>query len=145
MTTLQTPRLTLQPLTLRDGWLMWRTFKIPHFLDGLNYDGPVSLWFALRKVFHHSGHRFSIRLQGRPIGRVWLTKEKKLGYWLHPDFQGKGYAIEAVQHILSQQEETVYAECQTWNAASCQVLQKSGFQMIGTEDGKHLYVWSKCK
>ena len=78
---------------------------------------------------------------GRLLGSCGLSfdKEKRLriGYWLGEPFWGKGYATEAAHalvdfafrnHSLTQ----LNAWCRLSNPASRRVIEKCGFQFIGT-------------
>jgi [ribosomal protein S5]-alanine N-acetyltransferase len=146
--TISTHRLQLRPLGLRDALLMHKTFAIPGFTDGMYYKGPVSLWFALKAVIRPKGVRFSIRLKGKPIGSIWLIHRKSgwnLGFWLHPDFQGKGYMTEAVGALLdfaarSLKMKQVHAGAFPWNRASQNVLLSNGFVFLEQKDGELRYV-----
>jgi RimJ/RimL family protein N-acetyltransferase len=126
---------------------MWRTFKKPEFTKGLYYDGPVSLWFAIIKIFTAAGYRYSIRKNGRPIGRIWLIERKgkwRLGYWLAPKYHGKGYMIEAVAALMKvapilTNSKTITAECHTWNSKSRAVLIANSFHPVGFEEDREQF------
>lgn len=62
----------------------------------------------------------------------------EIGYWLGVDYQGKGYAFEALMGTLAQiaadaslAPRTIIAECRPDNAASIRLLTKSGFYATG--------------
>ncbi len=135
-----TARLRLERPTMRDAWLMYRTFKRPGFTDGMYYDGPVSLWFAVRSVLRAPSTSFSIRFNGKPIGRVWLKKREgawHLGYWMHPAFQGKRLTQESVNALLSALKEThgvIHAEAHQWNHASKKILMNAGFEKFKDDE-----------
>ncbi len=64
------------------------------------------------------------------------SQSVELGYRLHPDYWGRGYAFEAGQHLLTHFKDTlqvrkVIAYCVSENAASAGLLSKMGFQREG--------------
>lgn len=85
----------------------------------------------------------------------------EIGYAVHPDFWGKGYATEALQLMLKMwwdlerrivdvdsalpaEVEKAYALCEKRNAGSCRVLEKCGFQNVGEyfEEDDELFVFA---
>lgn len=74
-----------------------------------------------------------------------LAPAPSIGYTLHPDFWGNGYATEAVTAIVDQwcklprrnpqglelalPKERLFAACNKVNVGSVKVLQRSGFVM----------------
>ncbi len=79
---------------------------------------------------------------GRAIGSVsvWTTdmhdRNGELGYTFHRAHWGKGYATEAVRHLLHLGFnvlglERIGATCHPGNAGSVRVLEKSGFSREG--------------
>lgn len=125
---------------------MYDTFKIPGFTDGLLYAGPISLFEAMTKVQQVGLLHFSIRLDGKPIGRIWLTNKDdgyNLGYWMHPSYQGNGYMKDAIKKILSIANSlgasSIVAKVHTWNGASKAVLLANGFTFHSKTDGMERY------
>jgi ribosomal-protein-alanine N-acetyltransferase len=64
-------------------------------------------------------------------------RKAELGFWLLPQYWGKGYALEALQPIIRywQQEKRLHrleAFVETGNSASSKLLQRAGFQHEGT-------------
>jgi len=79
-------------------------------LDGLAMIGEVSL--ILRSLEH---------------------RQAELGYILHPDYQGCGYATEASRAVLALGFEgagmhRIYARCDARNAASARVMERLGMR-----------------
>jgi RimJ/RimL family protein N-acetyltransferase len=80
---------------------------------------------------------------GRIIGAIGvnsLTPAPSLGYTIHPDSWGKGYASEAAQGVIdawwrlpraigARQDEKLYAAVNYANKGSLKVLQRNGFQV----------------
>lgn len=74
-----------------------------------------------------------------------LSPAPSVGYNIHPDFWGKGYATEAVAGVidawweldrmvldgtvLELEKEKLFAACNRANIGSVKVLQKSGFSI----------------
>jgi ribosomal-protein-alanine N-acetyltransferase len=62
----------------------------------------------------------------------------EVGYWFGVDYQGKGYASEALRGTLDQTAadpmlgpHPIFAECRLDNAASIRLLTKTGFDSTG--------------
>jgi RimJ/RimL family protein N-acetyltransferase len=79
------------------------------------------------------------------VGINGLKPSPSIGYGIHPDFWGKGYASEAVAGIvdawwklprkepepgLDTGTEKLFAACNKANIGSVKVLQKNGFEII---------------
>ncbi|MGL6210331.1 MAG: GNAT family N-acetyltransferase [Paracoccaceae bacterium] len=72
----------------------------------------------------------------RPVGMVFLSNHKdgadiELSYQFDPDWWGKGYAFEAAGEVLrfatmNLRFNTVIAETQSANLASCRLLERLG-------------------
>lgn len=89
-----------------------------------------------------ASYTFAAVLGGKAIGSVsvWTTdlqdRNGELGYTFHRDHWGKGYATEAVGHLLAVgfeelKLERISATCHPGNMASIRVLEKSGFRQEG--------------
>lgn len=69
--------------------------------------------------------------------------EVEIGYSLHPDHQGKGFASEAVAALVralrEQGARTVVAGCDVDNVASARLLERLGFARAGVQDGERIY------
>ncbi|GLS04155.1 hypothetical protein GCM10007860_13010 [Chitiniphilus shinanonensis] len=68
----------------------------------------------------------------------WDAGSFAIGYWLHRDHQGHGYATEAVQalvamahHKLDIRQFTI--DCDTRNVASARVAERAGFVLEGRQ------------
>jgi RimJ/RimL family protein N-acetyltransferase len=93
------------------------------------------------------------------INQVYPSPE--IGYSIHPDYWGKGYATEALEGLLktwwklprlpqlnfpedgSEPIEKVFALCEKINPGSSKVLSKCGFRVIGhiVYDEDELVLW----
>jgi RimJ/RimL family protein N-acetyltransferase len=95
-----------------------------------------------------SWFQIAIERDGAHIGDVafWPDpdgSQVEIGYSLHPDHQGRGYASEAVVALLralrDQGVESVVAGCDVDNASSARLLERLGFELTGIEDGERIY------
>ncbi|KAJ5211177.1 hypothetical protein N7491_010997 [Penicillium cf. griseofulvum] len=97
----------------------------------------------------------------RVVGSLSINKVDpfpEIGYAVHPSCWGKGYATEALQLMLKMwwnlarrrvdgedacagEAEKAFALCEKRNAASCRVLEKCGFKIVGDfqEEGDDLF------
>lgn len=58
----------------------------------------------------------------------------EVGYWLRPEFWGRGIATAALRQLLADcGKRPLYAHAATSNARSLQVLSKCGFELLSTE------------
>ena len=86
---------------------------------------------------------FAVRLpDGTLIGAMGVIDHPdgsiEVGYWLGVDYQGKGYASEALLGTLAKiaadptlAPRPIFAECRPDNAASIRLLTKTGFYATG--------------
>lgn len=87
---------------------------------------------------------FAIAAQDGVIGSISVSRcanvhyrTGELGYYLGEAYWGKGFATSAVRQICAYVFEhtdilRIFAEPFAYNAASCRVLEKAGFQLEGT-------------
>ncbi|KAJ5762342.1 uncharacterized protein N7511_005724 [Penicillium nucicola] len=162
---IHTQRLHLRPITMTDAAAIFEFRRRQEVADWLRQKTPhqhISESEALitKKIFttpDASGtvgrqFFFAIICLNDPLKRVIgaagvnsLVPAPSIGYTLHPDFWGKGYATEAVIAIvnrwcklprsnpegleLEKTEERLFAACNKNNVGSVKVLQRSGFVM----------------
>lgn len=88
----------------------------------------------LQRMLHpaHPSDDFVITLQGRVIGKAGSWKLPEVGYLIHPDHWGKGYATEAmtavIAHLFATHDmDRLVAEVDPRNTASLGLLAKLGF------------------
>jgi len=66
----------------------------------------------------------------------------EIGYSLHPDHQGNGYATEAVNALVRMLRdhgmEQVVAGCDVDNGRSARLLERLGFSFDGITDGERV-------
>lgn len=87
---------------------------------------------------------FAITVEGMAVGSIGVFRQAnihkqtaELGYYLAEEYWGKGIMTEAVKQICEyvfrkSDIVRIYAEPFAYNAASCRVLEKAGFQYEGT-------------
>lgn len=150
--TILTPRCQLRIPSEKDIPFVFSATRHPGFNDGMLWEPPATigeLQEPLRKCIQawEQGLSYSFTIDGRHggefIGRISVRHTSEpgvwdLGYWTHPDQQGKGYMSEAVQSIVrfgfeSLQAGRIEAAYATWNIPSKVVLEKAGLSFV-----KHL-------
>lgn len=79
---------------------------------------------------------FIIELDGAAIGKVGCRRVPDIGYILHPDHWGKGYAREAlaavITHVFTHFDvPAIKADIDPRNAASIRLIERLGFELSG--------------
>ncbi len=141
MSVLTTARLTLRPprasdlaafhAIMRDGRTMRYWSTLPHatqevtavWMERMLAGGPDCLDLVIEK-------------DSVVIGKAGSTRLPEVGYILHPDHWGQGYATEAMQALIvhlwaSTTHPALTADIDPQNRASLRVLQKLGFVETG--------------
>lgn len=87
---------------------------------------------------------FAITVNEKVVGSIGIFRQgnihrqtAELGYYIAEEYWGKGIMTEAVKQICGYVFDKsdiirIYAEPFAYNAASCRVLEKAGFQYEGT-------------
>ncbi|MFR3468934.1 MAG: GNAT family N-acetyltransferase [Oscillospiraceae bacterium] len=106
--------------------------------DGLNF---IS---AMLSADANETFAFAITTEGKVIGSIGVFRQgnihrrtAELGYYIAEAYWGKGMMTKAVRQICRYVFDNsdilrIYAEPFAFNAASCRVLEKAGFQYEGT-------------
>lgn len=106
--------------------------------DGLEY---ISGMLAADKS---ETFAFAVTTESKVIGSIGIFRQKnihrqtaELGYFIAEGYWGKGIMTEAVKQSCKYVFDNsdiirIYAEPFAYNAASCRVLEKAGFQYEGT-------------
>ena len=146
-TLLHTRRFILRIPDETDYELIWSASRVPGFNDGMQWDPPSSkdeLVLPLKRSLtawdDGLGFTFTIESKkrgGERLGRISIRKTEvegvwNIGYWTHPDHQGKGVMTEAVACILEfgflqLKSDAITACTTTWNKASEKVLLNNRF------------------
>ena len=116
--------------------------------DGLPYpyteqDGADYI-SAMLSADENEVFSFAVTVDGRAVGSIGVFRREnihrqtaELGYYLAEEYWGKGIMTEAVTQVCKYVFEKsdvirIYAEPFAYNAPSCRVLEKAGFQYEGT-------------
>lgn len=116
--------------------------------DGLPYpyteqDGAAFI-SAMLAADERETFAFAVTVQDKAIGSIGVFRQgnvhrrtAELGYYIAKEYRGKSMMTEAVRQICTYVFDNsdilrIYAEPFSYNAASCRVLEKAGFQYEGT-------------
>ena len=148
-TELKTARLVMKPYEERDKDAMVdilcneeikKTFMIPDFETRLEAE---KLFYKLMEFSRSDGHfEYGIYLNGKLIGFLNDCDieggEIEVGYVIHPDFKGKGYATEAlaaaIEELFRMGYHRVTAGFFEENTPSRRVMEKCGMTKIDLEE-----------
>ena len=142
MTEIRTKRLCLRPARLDDlaafhailshpvAMAYWST--PPHE----DLDQSRAWLQGMMDIPPAEGEDFAVEHQGRIIGKAGLYRFPEIGFILHPDAWGRGFAAEALQPVLRRAFDlhglqTVEADVDPRNEASLTLLTKLGFREVG--------------
>ena len=147
--TLDTERCKLKITKREDISFIFSATRYKGFNDGMLWDAPEneaelikSYEYGVTKAWHEEqSYGFTIckKLNNEPLGRINIKHNFDriwtIGFWLHPEHQGKGYMTESVKAILRLGFETLNAQRieayhALWNKKSQKVLEKVGMQFI---------------
>ncbi len=116
--------------------------------DGLPYpyteqDG-IDFISAMLAADENETFAFAITVDDKAIGSIGVFRQgnihrqtAELGYYVAEEYWGRGIMTDAVKQICAYVFDNsdiirIYAEPFVYNAASCRVLEKAGFQYEGT-------------
>ncbi len=97
--------------------------------------------FASRNPVERHDFAIIVSAEDQLIGgcaiKLQSATEASLGYAIHPDYQGQGFATEATRRMIDfgfaeLGLERVVAQCDVRNAASYRVMEKAGMTRVGT-------------
>ena len=148
---LTTKRTRLRVPSEADIPHIWSATRHPGFNDGLLWDAPTSLEEldipfrrGLERWVDGDAYGWTIEtLDDRSfVGQVAVTRtdrpgEWSLGFWIHPSWQGHGYAREAARALVEfafgqLDARKIVAAHATWNRASARVLESIGMSKVRT-------------
>jgi ribosomal-protein-alanine N-acetyltransferase len=148
---LKTERLLLRPFALEDAPAMYRwtsSLKCTEFLFWRpNRSLEDATRILSRWVNKPRNYAWAIDLSGTAIGEINVIKNLpnqgfEIGYILRDDQWGQGYMSEAFTAVLSflwnQGYHYAFAETNAKNLRSRHLLEKFGFQLIGTEKDRYI-------
>jgi RimJ/RimL family protein N-acetyltransferase len=144
-----TERLTLRRFTPTDAERFAAYRSDPEVARYQSWDAPLPLADARQTVERFAAgdpeapgwFQYAVDLDGVLIGDLGLNlhenlMQAELGYTLATEYQGKGYASEAVlgllEHLFTERElHRVSAEADARNTASVRLLERVGFTREG--------------
>lgn len=119
-----------------------------HLRDGLPYpyteEDAKDFINAMLSADKNSTFPFAIASGAKAVGSIGVFRKEnihcrtaELGYFIAEPFWGKGFGTSAVRQICRYIFENtdiirIFAEPFAYNAASCRILEKSGFAYEGT-------------
>jgi RimJ/RimL family protein N-acetyltransferase len=71
------------------------------------------------------------------IGSFERDGKRYVGYWLGREFWGQGLATKALAELVAELDRPIYAEVAATNVGSVRVLEKCGFELVGTVKEQH--------
>jgi len=132
---------------LADVEVMFSASRYKGFTDGMLWDPPNAKEELIEPVKStiaawKNGEAYGFMIENKEgnatIGRISIRPSKKpkrwnVGFWIHPEFQNKGYMKEALKSALEfgftkLEAIAIEAEYAVWNKASEKVLQNCGMQ-----------------
>jgi RimJ/RimL family protein N-acetyltransferase len=146
MTVLRTPRLILRRARPDDVDAMHAIFTDPRALQywshGPHEDVAVTQAWLASMIDAPAGESddFVVTLDGRVIGKLGAWRLPEVGFLLHPDHWGRGYATEAMRAFLthvfqSHRIDALTADVDPRNTASLKLLAGLGFVQTGRATG----------
>jgi len=137
--------VTLRPIEEEDAEFLAEAIDHPEVWPTLAAVDPLSTddereWIG--SLTEDDDVHLLICVDGDPVGTIGLNRVNEvwgiaeLGYYVHPDAQGNGYATDAARRIVrygfeDRRLEKVYANVYPDNEASQRVLESVGFEREG--------------
>jgi RimJ/RimL family protein N-acetyltransferase len=148
---LETARLVLRPLALEDASQTQAIFPIWEIVQYLNAQVPwpfppdgVEMYFrnvALPAIASGEEWHWTIRLKTAPgqiIGIISLRRKEhhNRGFWLHPEWQGRGLMTEACAAVNDYwfdvlREPVMQTSKAVGNEGSRRISQRQGMRLVG--------------
>jgi ribosomal-protein-alanine N-acetyltransferase len=150
-TELETEHCILKCVSEDDVECVWTASRVPGFTDGMLWDPADTKEEIVQFIYTtiedwKKGEDFGFSIYDKNteecLGRIGIRIRPKegesvwnIGYWVHPDQQGKGYATEATKEVINWgfsvlNAKVIKSNHATWNEASGKVLQKAGFKFV---------------
>lgn len=160
---IQTERLTLKPYSQDDveslvelltNSEITTTFMVPDFETKEKAIALAEKLIAFSQLDDTKHLEYGIYLDNRLIGFIndcgIENNEIEIGYVVHPDYQGHGYATESVRAIISELRDMGFQKITAGffveNIASHRVLEKCGMKPSNcTEEEEYRGVVHKCE
>ncbi len=148
MRLLTTDRLELKHTEITDALFLLELYNTPKWIQYIGDrhiktvdDASQYIKERLLPQIEKSGFgNYIIRYEGKPVGVCGLYDRPELegvdlGFALHPDYEGRGFAIESARALMAMAWEEysfdkISAITLEVNTSSIQVLQKLGFSFL---------------
>ena len=149
--TLVTARCRLRYPDASDIPHIWSACQAPGFNDGLPWGPPASIAdidepFRAAQARWIAGDEYSFAIESAAtrdfIGWISIRRESEhgewsIGFWIHPRWQGSGFATESAKAIIDYgftrlNASLITARHAVWNAASGRVLEHVGMRRVRT-------------
>lgn len=139
---MKTERLLLRPASAADVAALHRIFN-NHAAMAYWSTPPhknvaqTEAWVAaMMAIDPQEGEDFLVERDGCIIGKAGLYRFPEIGFILHPDAWGMGYAQEALSAVIGRaflvhRLRSVHADVDPRNGASLRLLQRLGFRVVG--------------
>ena len=144
MTTIRTERLVLRSARKADLGAIHAILSLPQATTYWSTPAHETLaetqaWLdSMLAIEAGEGEDFIIERDGEVIGKAGFYRFPEIGFILHPDQWGRGYAREALQPLCERAFavhglEAIEADVDPGNAASLGLLKSLGFVETGRE------------
>lgn len=146
---IESPNLNLRIPSEADIPTIYSATRYEGFNDGMLWEPPKNMEvlkerLAINHRAWEEGVAFSfsidLKASNEFVGRISIRKTQvedvwNIGFWTHPEHQGKGVMTEAVAAVLDFGFTTlsaiqIEAAHAVWNKASERVLQKNGMKFV---------------
>ena len=115
--------------------------------DPTNWDDYIKKWTRLLsdETINNKTIFFNNQIAGS-IAKFEVDGESEITYWIGKDFWGKGIATAALKQFLEvEKTRPIFGRAAFDNFGSKKVLEKCGFENIGTEKTLRMLVERKLK
>lgn len=142
MTILTTKRLTIRPVHDEDCEDLHRIYSDPQAMRYWSRLPHTTMAETMTSIEYLKAQNTDtsfgrvIDFQGRAIGRISLWRVREIGFILHPDYWGQGFAREALDAVIAHGFHAmglnaITADVDPRNDACLALLQKIGFVETG--------------
>jgi [ribosomal protein S5]-alanine N-acetyltransferase len=147
--TIETARCRLRRPSIEDIPDIFAATRFAGFNDGMRWEAPKTM-AELEEPFRANAHAwdegkaFTFTIadlsSNRLLGRIGLRQTNiidvwDLGFWTHPEYQGRGYMTEAAIAIMAfgfdrLEANSIEASHALWNHSSKRVMEKIGMKFV---------------
>ena len=145
--TLETERCCLRFVSRDDIPHIFSAAQYPGFTDGMQWEPPECesdlvehLESNVKSWEEDEAYCFTVEHDGDFVGRIAVRKQDEegkwdLGFWTHPEKQGRGFMTEVVAAVIrfgfeKLRANNIIADHALWNVASEKVLKNNGMKFL---------------